>query len=146
MPSLTDPRDRHAILERLQRLTPSSQPLWGSLTAPRMICHLADQLRVGLGDLATRRTDTLPSRTLVKWIVIYTPLRPPPGRIETAPEMLATVPSDWDDDLGQVGQLIERLAGTSTAAVHPYFGPLTHPEWNRLAWKHLDHHLRQFAC
>ena len=28
---------------------------------------------------------------------------------------------------------------------HPKFGPLTQSEWGRLAWKHRDHHLRQFG-
>jgi len=26
-----------------------------------------------------------------------------------------------------------------------FFGPLTADEWDRLLWKHLDHHLRQFG-
>ncbi len=146
MPTLLNPRDREAILERLHRLQPASTPRWGRLSAPTLLCHLADQLRVGLGDVPVRRTDTLPRRTIFKWLVVYTPLRPPPGKIETAPEMLATAPTTWENDLAQVEALVGRLATTPTAAPHPFFGPLTHEGWGRLAWKHLDHHLRQFGC
>ena len=32
------------------------------------------------------------------------------------------------------------------AKEHPFFGPLTSAEWDRLQWKHLDHHLRQFGA
>ena len=111
-----------------------------------MVCHIADQLRVGLGDLPVHRVDTLPRRTLLKWLVVYSPLRPPPGKIQTAPEMLTTSPTSWDADLAQVETLVGRLASTPSQAAHPYFGPLTHGGWGRLGWKHLDHHLRQFGC
>ena len=29
---------------------------------------------------------------------------------------------------------------------HPFFGELTFEEWDKLQWKHLDHHLRQFGA
>lgn len=28
---------------------------------------------------------------------------------------------------------------------HPFFGKMTHEEWDTLQWKHLDHHLKQFG-
>jgi hypothetical protein len=146
LPTLLNTADREAILRRLRRLQPSSQPRWGTLTAPRMVCHLADQLRVGLGDLVAQRVDTFPRRTLLKWLVVYTPVRPPPGKIQTAPEMMRTGPTTWAEDLTTVEQLIGRLAANPTTAAHPFFGPLTHGGWARLAWKHVDHHLRQFGC
>jgi hypothetical protein len=80
MPTLLNPTDGEAIVQRLRQLQPSSQPRWGTFTAPRMVCHLADQLRVGLGDLAVKRVDTFPRRTLLKWLVVYTPCRPHPAR------------------------------------------------------------------
>jgi hypothetical protein len=145
LPTLLNPIDRGGILSRLRRLDSSQQPLWGRLTAPQMICHLADQLRVAVGDLPTRRTDNLASRTILKWLVVYSPMQAPPGKVQTAPEMLTTQPSSWSADLQAVESLIQRLGTTPTQAVHPFFGPLTHGGWGRLAWKHLDHHLRQFG-
>ena len=145
MPTLLDSADRAALLERLRRLQPSTRPQWGTFTAPRLVCHLADALRIGLGDRTAQRVDTLVSRTLVKWLVVYSPLRPPPGKIQTAPEMLATEPTSWAEDLATLEQLVARSA-TPAAAVHPFFGPLTPDGWGRLGWKHMDHHLRQFGC
>jgi len=146
MPSLLRTSDREEILSRLRHLEPARAALWGHFTAPAMVCHLADQLRVATGELPATRHDTLLRRTLLKWIVIYAPLRPPPGKIQTAPEMLSSSPTTWAADLAAVEVLIQRLATTPSAAVHPFFGPLSHEEWARLAWKHLDHHLRQFGC
>ena len=80
MPTLLDSADREALLQRLRRLQPSSQPRWGTFTAPRMVCHLADALRVGLGDVSSKGVDTFLSRTLLKWLVVYSPAKPPPGQ------------------------------------------------------------------
>jgi hypothetical protein len=146
MPSLLDPAAREDLLRRLRGLQPTARPRWGTLDAPRMVCHLADSLRVGLGDRASARRDTLARRTLLKWLVVYTPVQPPPGRILTSPEMLATAPSSWAEDVAAVAELVLRMASTPTAAVHPFFGPLTPGGWCRLSWKHLDHHLRQFGA
>jgi hypothetical protein len=146
MPTILNPADRDAILQRLRRVQPAAQPRWGKLTAPRMVCHLADSLRVSLGDVPIRRLDTLPSRTLVKWLVVYSPIQPPRGKIQTAPEMIASAPTSWEKDMAQVETLIDRLAATPTSAVHPSFGPLNHGGWGKLTWKHIDHHLRQFGC
>ena len=146
MPTVLKPADRAAIVQRLRRLQPTAQPRWGQFTAPKMVCHLADSLRIGLGGLPAQRVDTLPTRTLVKWLVVYSPIPAPRGKIQTAPEMLSTAPASWDADVARVEQLIERMAATPTTATHPAFGPLTYGGWGRLTWKHIDHHLTQFGC
>jgi hypothetical protein len=145
MPTLLDPADRTTILERLRRVTPETVPAWGRLTAPRLLCHLADQLRVALGDVSITRRDSLVTRTLLKWLVVYSPLKAPPGKVQTTPEMLVSAPTSWAADLATCEALIQRLATTPTQAPHPVFGRLPYDGWGRLAWKHLDHHLRQFG-
>ncbi len=36
------------------------------------------------------------------------------------------------------------FTGTLSGA-HPNFGTMSHKDWGRFAWVHLDHHLRQFG-
>jgi len=110
-----------------------------------MLCHVADQLRIALGDLPTRPVHTFASRTLVKFLVVNTGLKPPRGRIKTAPEMLSSQPSSWEADLLACVDLTERVGRGTARAVHPAFGPLSPEEWGRLCWKHLNHHLVQFG-
>jgi hypothetical protein len=145
MRTLLDDEDRSLILRRLQRVRPDATPSWGSLTAPRMLCHVADQMRVALGDIATRPVHTFASRTLLKFLVVGTGLRPPRGKIQTAPEMLTSRPTSWGTDLAACVELAERVGRGGAGAVHPTFGPLSPSEWGRLCWKHLDHHLVQFG-
>jgi hypothetical protein len=110
-----------------------------------MLCHLADQMRVALGDLSTKPVHTLASRTLLKFLVINTGLEPPRGKIQTAPEMLTSHPATWEADLSACVELAERVGTGSARAVHPTFGPLSPEQWGRLCWKHLHHHLVQFG-
>lgn len=145
MPSLLNPSEREALLERFRRLSPESKPAWGQLTAPRMICHVSDQLRVALGDLPSKDQSNLVKRTLVRLLVVHTPFEPPPGKIQTAPEMLTTQPTSWEEDCGTFESLVQRLAESGGFQPHPAFGPLSKDEWGRLSWKHINHHLRQFG-
>ncbi|TFH09936.1 MAG: hypothetical protein E4H08_04675 [Candidatus Atribacteria bacterium] len=64
------------------------------LTAPRMLCHIADQLAVALGDIPGWRQDNLITRTFAKRFVLYAPFRFPFGRVQIVAEMLTTEPSD----------------------------------------------------
>ena len=143
--TLLNQSDRALILERLRQLTPEARATWGTLDAPRMLCHVADQLRVALGDRPTRPVHTWASRTLLKFLVVNTGIKPPRGKIMTAPEMLVAQPTTWDKDLSACVDLSERVGRGIANAVHPTFGPLSPQEWGRLSWKHLDHHLVQFG-
>ncbi len=143
--TLLNAKDRSLLIQRLQRVRPDARPAWGSLDAPRMLCHLADSMRVALGELSTKPVHTLSSRTLLKFLVINTGLEVPRGRVQTAPEMLTSQPATWTADLSACVALTERLGSGSARAVHPKFGPLSPEEWGRLCWKHLNHHLVQFG-
>ena len=145
MRTLLSSEDRSLILQRLRRLRPDATPGWGTLTAPRMLCHAADQLRVALGDVPSKPVHTFVSRTLVKFLVVNTGIKPPRGKIKTAPEMLSSEPTSWETDLAACVELAERVGQGAASAVHPTFGALSPQEWGRLCWKHLDHHLVQFG-
>ena len=49
--TLWTPQDRAGLLARFDRLSPDARPLWGSLDAPRMVTHVTDALRAGLGEV-----------------------------------------------------------------------------------------------
>jgi hypothetical protein len=143
--TLLNDEQRALLILRLQRLRPDVEPAWGTLNAPRMLCHAADQMRVALGDLAAKPVHTFASRTLLKFLVVNTGFRPPRGKIQTAPEMLLSRPATWEADRSACVELVQRVGTGEARAIHPMFGPLSPREWGRLCWKHLDHHLVQFG-
>jgi hypothetical protein len=60
MKTLASEQDRAAILEWLARVTPASQAGWGRLSAQKMLCHVADHLRMACAELL-RRYSELPA-------------------------------------------------------------------------------------
>ncbi len=143
--TLLNDQDRLRLIHRLQRVRPDAEPIWGTLSASRMLCHAADQMRVAVGDLATKPVHTLASRTLLKFLVVNTGFQPPRGKIQTAPEMLTSQPTTWEADHSACVDLAKRVGAGEAHAVHPTFGPLSSEQWGRLCWKHLNHHLVQFG-
>lgn len=146
MPSLANANDRKALEARIEKLTPDTRPAWGTLTAQRMLCHLTDQMRVGLGEIESRDRSNLLTRTIVKWLVLRFGIPRPKGKkLETAREMLSTEPTDWQADKASLMATMERLASTETAAPHPLFGAMSHRQWCILGAVHIEYHLRQFG-
>jgi len=117
------------------------------MTAPQMICHLADSAKMALGDLpvASKR---LPIRyPPLKQLIIYA--LPFPKSAPTAPELLARAPREWHLDVGELTALVDQLAarrGSASWPEHPAFGALTERAWGVLVYRHMDHHLRQFGA
>jgi hypothetical protein len=145
MATVKDTTDRAALVARLDRLTPKSSAQWGAMSAHQMVCHISDQMRVAMGDVECERRGKFVLRHIARWLVIHTPVRPPPGKVQTAPEMQRTEPKAWAEDMQTCRDLVARTATDDARGIHPTFGPLTDREWGILVFKHMDHHLRQFG-
>jgi len=144
VPTLLAEHDREALIRRLGTLTSHHQRRWGRMTAPQMLCHVSDQLRVALGDLPTRPYGGALVGQLLRWYAIHSPLPWPKGKVRTSPEMLTAKPAAWDGDVRSCQELIRRFASERPGSVHPRFGRLTAREWGILAAKHLHYHFTQF--
>ena len=146
MPTFRSPSQRDALIQRLQRLGPDAQPRWGSLTAPRLLCHLCDTLAMAVGELPVppmnkRVFHHFPMKHLILYVLPF------PRGVPTSRELLSSSPASFDADRQRVLELIARLAASPGALgpSHPLFGPLNNDEWNALQAKHLAHHLTQFG-
>lgn len=146
MPTLFDPAAAAGIRNRLNGLTPDCAPLWGTMDAGRMVAHLSDQLRLALGELSCTPKKTPFRNPVLKRLIIY--LLPWPKGVPTSPELLTTPAGGWDADVAALRTLIDRFVAKGSAGPfpeHPAFGRLNGRMWGVLAWRHLDHHLRQFG-
>ena len=149
--TLADTDCRAAMLERVKALRPDSARRWGRMTAHQMVCHLADCNRVALGEVVVTAPPTRLPRAIVKWVSLYTPL-PWPAGLPTNPELDQEVggtrPSDFARDVAALEATVERLmsrAGRGDWPSHPDFGEMSEGDWLRWAYRHMDHHLRQFG-
>jgi len=149
MNALTDPGALDLIVTRLGKLHDKRPRAWGKMTAHEMLCHLNDSFESVLGDRRISSQETWAQRTIVKYIALHTNMAWPKG-VKTRPEVDPTIsgskPVDFDRDREQVIALIRRFVAPGTRyARHPRMGELTREEWMIWAWRHTDHHLRQFA-
>ena len=146
MPTLADPATREWIISRIDTLNALSTAAWGKFTLDQMLTHCSDGLRMGYGELAVQTKNMWLARLpLMKWLAIDK-LKWPQGS-PTAPELLARTTHSWEAERAELIALIRRFPDDVTRGTwprHPAFGTLTGAQWGRLAWKHMDHHLRQF--
>jgi hypothetical protein len=111
-----------------------------------MVCHLADSLRMAMGDLKVAPKKSPIRYPPLKQLIVY--VAPFPKGVPTAPELLAREPREWTAEVADLQSLLDRAAdGRSTDAwpEHPAFGTLSKRAWGVLIFRHMDHHLRQFG-
>jgi hypothetical protein len=152
MKTLRNARDKAEILRRLGSISPTTQRLWGKMSAHNMVCHLSDGFRLYMGDRPAAQAPVRFPRPIVKWVALWAPL-PWPHGFQTFPELDqeggGTRPAEFASDVAELRHLIESFVGPPTrcsAPPHPHFGHLRESEWLRLGYLHTDHHLRQFGA
>ena len=139
------------LLDRISHLTPEAPPLWGRMTAPQMVRHLLDSFDLVLGKRAAADVSTFASRHLVKHLALRLPVEWPKGvptRPEVDQEIGGTKPGDFSAETDQLRGVLTRFAALPrdhSFSRHPMFATMTAWEWQRWAWLHTDHHLRQFG-
>ena len=137
---------RQALQGRLSRLTPEAPARWGKFSAPQMVCHLIEGMRMTYGDLVIPQKKMIVRFPVIKQFFIY--VLPMPKGLPTATQLLARTPAVWHGEVETLRSLIDRFATMQLDIAwppHPAFGALTGRAWGALAWKHIDHHFRQFA-
>ncbi len=147
MKSLNHPADRADIIRRVKSISPDAKGQFGTLTAPRMITHLIDSARMSMGEVEGLRTGMpIGSWPPIKQLIMYV-LPIPKAKAATAPQLLATAPTEFAKDVERLCALAERFSKpeTKVGATHPFFGSMTRTSWGILAYRHFDHHLRQFG-
>jgi hypothetical protein len=143
--SLANARARQELVDRLGRLTPETKPLWGKMTAPQMLAHLADWMLMARGELNVAPKKAPLRYPPIKQLVIY--WLPFPKGVPTAPELITRKPLAWGVEHAAVRRDVESWENLKPSAwpAHPVFGQMTTNAWCVLAYRHMDHHLRQFG-
>ena len=148
MKTMWDAPCQQEIRDRVARLLPERKGEWGKMSAPEMVCHLAESLKMALGDLPVAGKHVPIRYPPLKQLIVY--LAPFPKNVPTAPELLARPPRAWHADVADLQALVDRFVARGGEATpwpeHPAFGRLSRRAWGVLAYRHMDHHLRQFGA
>ena len=146
MRTLWDPAAHDEIATRINRLTPGSPARWGRMTCAQMVVHVTDAFALYLGELNSAGKRTPLQYPPLKHAFVY--LIPIPKNVPTAPELIARVPGEWSDEIAQLHRAMSSFASQRARQdwpAHPIFGRLSCRAYGVLAYKHTDHHLRQFG-
>ena len=147
MKTISDAAVLAALTTRLESVTATRARVWGTMSAHQMLVHLGDGGEAALG----RRSFATPARPasgVLKWAVLKLPLRWPRGiRSGADPASKELAPERFSADRERALRTLRELAAPESGLAdrHPILGPMSHQDWQRWAFLHTDHHLRQFA-
>jgi hypothetical protein len=150
MESLFEAKRVKELEQRLLRLTPDSQQLWGKMNPAQMLAHCCLGLEMAAGEIRPPRA--LIGRVIgpVVKLVAFRAGEPLRRNSPTSKELVIDDCRDFEAERKRLSGLIDRfvVAGPPGCTSHPhaFFGSLSRDEWGVLMYKHLDHHLRQFGA
>ena len=142
--------DLESFLSILSRLDESKSPLWGEMSAKRMVEHLTDgiNMSMGIGDFQLE----IPEDRVSKMVLFLESDKPMAQNIKVsfAKQDTPLRNSDLDDAIDEFTlawvdfeELYENKVDFT--ALHPYYGSLHFEQWKRLHSKHFTHHFNQFG-
>lgn len=149
MQTLFDQAVHLEILNRIDRLSASSQANWGIMSVGQMINHCQMPLLVACGKMELTDDIGFFKRMTFKIykLMMYND-RPWTKNLSTPTDFKITEQPDFDTERPKLCLIITEFhhkALNIRWPRHPYFGEFSTEQWGKLQYKHLDHHLRQFG-
>jgi hypothetical protein len=146
MKTIFDKTTRDVLIARINALDENSKPLWGKMNVYQMAKHCTHWEEMISGEIRCKQSFIgliFGKMALKKLTKDEKPLT---HNTPTSPELRVA------EHYGDIGlqkakwiALIEKNAHSSSPYfMHPFFGRMNREQVGYLAYKHIDHHLRQF--
>jgi len=148
MNTLYDAASVKAIIDRIEGLSPTASGRWGKMKVSQMLAHCAEAIDMARGTKIMPRVfiGRIIGPLLKTKVLNEEPIKP---NMPTHKEMTITDDRNFTSEQQRLInniKLFHQSGRTGIAKhIHPFFGMMTTEEWGRSAWKHLDHHLKQFG-
>ena len=148
MKNIFDKEVSDDIIGRINKLQLNKKPLWGKMSASKMLAHCNVQYEMVYTD--KHKKPNVFMKSMLKLLVKNTVLSEKPYKrnLKTAPQFLIVDNKNFEEEKVRLKKYIEKtqeLGGDYFNGKESHsFGKLTKQEWNNLFYKHLDHHLSQF--
>ena len=149
MKNLFEPSSVTEIKERIEHLVPDSERQWGAMTPAQMLAHCSAWMEqaAGLNNPPRGLAGRIFGAMAKKSILGESPIR---RNMPTEKSLVMQDDKDFAAEQRRLIDWVDRFSagGPAHCTKHPhcFFGPMTAEEWARLAYKHLDHHLKQFGA
>ena len=148
MKTIFDKKTRDELIARIKTLNENINAQWGKMNIYQMVKHCRLWEEMISGKIKCKRVfvGRLFGKMLLKNAIKDE--NPMPRNAPTSSELKV---KESNGDLGSektkwIAQIEENSFFSNPDFVHPFFGKMTKEEIGYHAYKHTDHHLRQFNC
>ncbi|NHF61255.1 DUF1569 domain-containing protein [Flavobacteriaceae bacterium TP-CH-4] len=147
--NLFSEKEAQETIDRINALTPETQPKWGKMNVAQMLAHCNVAYELVYTNKHPRPKGF--QKFMIKLFAKNSVVGPKPYKknSRTAPIFLISDQREFEEEKNRLIAHIKKtqqLGGTHFEGKESHaFGPLTEKEWNTLFSKHLDHHLQQFG-
>lgn len=148
MKSIFEPATTEELITRINSVDDGNQAQWGKMNAFQMVKHCSQCEDMMLGHVRLKRVfiGRLIGKKILKKVLKDD--RPFGKNSPTSPHMKTLNQSgdieyqkqEWIKRIHQYGDF------KNLDFVHPFFGPMSKEQVGIFAYKHADHHLRQFGA
>lgn len=152
MKDLFDPTLADDIMQRIMRLHPGSERLWGSMAVAQTLAHCTSGIQMATGVINPRRAPFPASVIgLVIKPLVFGDDKPMRRNSPSSPELFLADPAQCDFErertqlIATIDSFVSKGSAYCSQHPHPFFGSLKPEQWAILMYKHVDHHLRQFG-
>jgi len=139
------------LLQNLSKLNKNTNPLWGTMTAQKMVEHLINTFLISSGQMKTECFSDDKKLPVLKKILMSD--RPLPKGFDSPANK--KVPQDYQfENIDEAKRMLIREVNNyykyfdekpDAVLMNPTFGELNKEEWEQFHKKHLTHHLTQFG-
>ena len=148
-PNVFQAQGAQDLVDRIEKLNVDSKAQWGKMNVSQMLAHCNVTYDMAFTDKYPRPNFLM--RILLKLVVknaVCGP-NPYPKNGKTAPAFIITGDRNFDDEkrllVNHIKQCVTLGPSHFDGKESLSFGKMTVDEWNTQFYKHLDHHLTQFA-
>jgi hypothetical protein len=145
MKVITDKPIADDLINRINALDANSRPQWGKMSVYQMLKHLALWEEMAMGTTLYKRVfiGRIFGKIALKDMLKDKPIK---QNLPTVPGFAVTGDGDVAAEKLRLTELIKAHANyTGQGFLHPFFGELTPEQAGHIAYKHADHHLKQFG-
>lgn len=149
MQSLFDKTTYDEVMARLNKLSPESPAQWGKMNVAQMLAHCKEAFKVPLSE---KKLPRMFMGRLMGWMIKSKLYNESPWKqnLPTAPNFIIKDQRNFDTEKKELIGLVNKFYNAGPSGIskypHPFFGKFTEEQWGMSMYKHIDHHLRQFAA
>jgi len=145
MRSLFEDSTYQEVISRIDALTEESQRQWGKMTPGQMAWHCQFPVKIGVKNKNNGNGNLFVRLFFKKSMYNDKPWR---KNLPTSPALKTQEEKDLGAEKEKLKQLVSDFHECKSRTdwnPHPIFGKLTHEQWGKVQFKHLNHHLTQFG-